>query len=333
MDRLAAMQIFVRVVETGSFSKAAADLSIAQPTVTKSIAALERSLNSRLLNRNTHGVSTTEIGVTYYERSKVVLHELSLTDEMLRSGRNRLQGELRVNTSIALGARVVAPLALRFAQEHPGVRIDLSCDDGYVDLVGRGADLAIRMGQLTDSSYGARRLGFNPWVIVASCEYLRLHGTPEYAADLEGHACLVYSSVHSDDVWRLKMPCGSEVYVRVRGSVRSNNLSTLLMAASSGMGLALLPHYVAAEALATGRVVRVLGDHEPWGQEVHVVYPSPKRLLAKTQLFADALACRFQGEWWLAGIGLGRTSEPRSFIPATNNHYGVQPATECAAGQ
>ena len=308
MDLLTGMHVFTRVVETGSFSRAATDLSLTQPTVTKHVAAIERTLNVQLLNRNTRGISVTEVGALYYERCKTVLHEVALADELVGGKQRQLQGLVRVTTSIALGRRIIAPLAVSFVRNHPDVRIDLSCDDRYVDLIGQGVDLAVRMGRLADSTYGARRLGFNPWVIVASPEYLARFGKPATLRDLEGHECLVYSTVQEDDIWQMTMPDGGEVAVPVRGRLRSNNLATLLHAARTGLGIASLPHYVAAAALGEGHVCRILEDHTPQGQEVHAVFPSPKRVPAKVRLFVDMLLGRFSGTWWLPSKEYEETS-------------------------
>ncbi|RXG85309.1 LysR family transcriptional regulator [Bradyrhizobium zhanjiangense] len=294
------MRIFVRVVEAGSFSRAASDLSLTQPAVTKHVAAIERALNVQLLNRNTRGIHVTEIGALYYERCKAVLHEIALADELIDGKRRQVQGLLRVTTSVALGRRIIAPLVVSFVRTHPHVRIDLSCEDRYVDLIAQGVDLAVRMGRLADSTYGARRLGFNPWVVIASPDYLARRGEPKSIAELERHECLVYSTVQGDDVWQMTLPNSKPAVVPVRGCLRSNNLATLLQASEAGLGIASLPHYVACEALTAGRVRRILGDHAPQGQEVHAVFPSPKHVPAKASLFVDALIGRFSGEWWLA---------------------------------
>jgi len=200
MDRLLAMEMFVRVVETGSFSKAAREFNTTQPTVTKQIAATEARLKVRLLNRNTRGVSLTEPGALYYEKCKTIVREAEEADSVVQLRQNQAQGLLRVGTSVAFGRRVVVPLALEYMRRHPQVQLDLSFEDRYVDLIAQGIDVAIRMGKLADSSLGARYLGANPWVMVAAPSYLKKHGTPRRAQDLSGHVALIYSSVVGDDV-------------------------------------------------------------------------------------------------------------------------------------
>jgi len=298
MDRLQAMHMFVRVVETGSFSKAAREFATTQPTVTKQVAATEARLKVRLLNRNTRGVSLTESGALYYEKCKSIVREVEEADSMARLRQTQAQGLLRIGTSVAFGRRVIVPLALDFMARHKQVQLDLSFEDRYVDLVAQGIDVAVRMGKLADSTLGARFLGMNPWVLVASPAYLKKSGTPKKPADLSGHNALVYSSVQGDDVWRLLSPKGEPVTVPVTGRLHSNNLSAVLAATRGGLGIAALPRYVAGDSLASGHIVEVLKDHALPEQEIHAVFPSPKLLPGKVQAFVAFLQGRFGERWW-----------------------------------
>jgi len=298
MDRLLAMEMFVRVVETGSFSKAALEFHTTQPTVTKQVAATEARLKVRLLNRNTRGVSLTEPGALYYEKCKNIVREAEEAESIVQLRQNQAQGLLRVGTSVAFGRRVVVPLALEYMRRHPQVQLDLSFEDRYVDLIAQGIDVAIRMGKLADSSLGARYLGTNPWAMVAAPGYLKKHGTPKRAQDLSAHVALIYSSVVGDEFWRMHTPKGDPVTVPVSGRFRSNNLSAVLAAARDGLGIALMPRYVASESLASGKVVEVLGDHKLPEQEIHAVFPSPKLVPGKVSGFVAFLQGRFAEGWW-----------------------------------
>ncbi|MDP1564858.1 MAG: LysR family transcriptional regulator [Polaromonas sp.] len=298
MDRLQVMHMFVRVVETGSFSKAAREFATTQPTVSKQIAATEERLNVRLLNRNTRGVSLTESGALYYEKCKIIVRETEEADNIVRLRQSQAQGMLRIGTSVAFGRRVIVPLALDFMKRHPQVQLDLSFEDRYTDLVSQGLDVAVRMGKLADSSLGARYLGANPWVMVAAPRYLKKYGTPKKPRDLSGHAALIYSSVLGDDVWRLVSPKGEAVTVPVAGRLRSNNLSAVLAAARNGLGIAAMPRYVAADSLASEQVLEVLADHSLPEQEIHAVFPSPKLVPGKVQAFVAYLQGRFAERWW-----------------------------------
>lgn len=298
MDRLQAMNVFVRVVETGSFSRAAREFSITQPTVTKMVAAIEARLSVRLLNRNTRGVSVTESGALYYEKCKNIVRESEEADNIVRLRQTQAQGLLRIGTSVAFGRRVLTPLALEFMAKHPQVQLDLSFEDRYIDLVANGIDLAIRMGKLADSTLGSRFLGVNPWLMVASPKYLRRHGTPGQAGDLSRHPALIYSSVLGDDVWRMTTPKGDTLTVPVAGRLRSNNLSALLAAARNGFGVAAMPRYVASESLKSGHVVEILKGHILPEQEIHAVFPSPKLVPGKVMAFIAFMQSRLGDQWW-----------------------------------
>jgi DNA-binding transcriptional LysR family regulator len=299
MDRITGIQLFVRVVETGSFSKAGADLGITQPTATKHVAALEERLGARLFHRSTRGVTPTEVGALYYEKCKAIQRDLEEADNLAALLQSRVAGTLRISTSVAFGRRVLTPMVLRFMREHPELSVDLSFDDRYVNLVEQGIDLAIRMGPMADSSLGARYLGINPWVLVASPAYLQRAGTPDHPQDLSRHACLVYSSVQGDDRWHFTTPQGEGVSVSVKGPLRSNNLSALLAAARAGMGLAALPWYVAHESVADGVVQPLLQDHTLPSQEIHAVFPSPKLVPSKVNRFIAFAQQQFPERWWL----------------------------------
>ncbi len=297
MDRITGVQLFIRIVETGSFSKASVDLGVTQPTATKHVAAVEARLGARLLNRNTRGVSTTEIGALYYEKCKTIQRELAEADSLAALLQSRVGGQLRVSTSVAFGRRVLTPLVLDFMREHPELSVDLSFDDRYVNLVEQGIDVAIRMGRLADSSLGARYLALNPWVLAAAPAYLASRSAPLTPADLADHPCLIYSTVQGDERWHFRNG-EQQASVVVHGPLRTNNLSVLLEATRQGMGLAILPTYVAHEAVQDGTLVALLAEQVLPAQEMHAVYPSPKLVPGKVSSFIAYLQLRLQGSWW-----------------------------------
>ena len=218
---------------------------------------------------------------------------------------SRLGGSLRISTSVAFGRRIVAPLVLRFMREHADISIDLSFDDRYVNLVEQGVDVALRMGRLADSTLGSRYLGVNPWLAAAAPAYAAQHGEPRTPQELARHACLVYSSVQGDDRWQFSNARGLGSSVQVRGPLRSNNLTTLLGAAQAGHGIAVLPWYVAREALAEGSVQQVLSGYTLPSQELHAVFPSPRLVPSKVATFIGflqaALADTEGVHWWQRG--------------------------------
>jgi DNA-binding transcriptional LysR family regulator len=298
VDTVAGIRLFIRVVETGSFSKASADLGITQPTATKHIAALEQRLGARLFHRSTRGVTPTEVGAAYYDQCKSIARQLEEADNLAALMQSRVQGVLRISSSVAFGRRVLTPLVLRFMRQHPGLQVDLSFDDRYVNLVEQGIDVAVRMGRLADSQLGARYLGVNPWVLVAAADYLQRRGTPAQPAALAAHDALIYSTVQGDERWHFAGADGQSVAVAVRGPLRSNNLSALLAAARAGMGLAILPRYVAHESLKSGAVLPLLERWTLPSQEIHAVYPSPRLVPTKVSGFATWLQGQFGDAWW-----------------------------------
>lgn len=298
MDRIQAIQLFIRVVDLGSFSKAAADVGIGQPSATKLVAQLEKQLGSRLLHRSTHGVTPTEIGALYYEKCKLIAHHIEEAETVAALLQSQVQGGLRISTSVAFGRRVLVPLVMRFMKLHPQLQIELNFEDRYVDLVEQGIDVAIRMGPLADSTLGARYLGVNPWVLVASPEYLEKRGEPSVPTDLAAHEALIYSTVQGDARWHFTGTDGLTLPVPVKGPLRSNNLSALLAAARGGMGVAALPRYVAHKSIRSGVLMPLLTDWTLPQQEIHAVYPSPQLVPTKVSGFVAWLQGQFGEAWW-----------------------------------
>lgn len=302
MDRIQGVKLFIRVVDLGSFSKAANDLGIGQPSATKLVAQLEAQLGSRLLHRSTHGVTPTEIGLLYYDKCKLIAHHVEEAESVAALMQSQVQGDLRISTSVAFGRRVLVPLVMRFMKLNPKLQIELSFEDRYVDLVEQGVDMAIRMGRLADSTLGARYLGINPWVVVASPDYLAQRGTPLLPSDLDAHDALVYSTVQGDARWLFTGPGGQIQVATVRGPLRSNNLSALLAATRLGMGLAALPRYVAHQSISSGSVQVVLGDWALPSQEIHALFPSPRLLPAKVSGLITWLQGQMGPNWWTESV-------------------------------
>jgi DNA-binding transcriptional LysR family regulator len=298
MTNFQAMKLFVRVVDLGSFSKAAIDLAIGQPSATKLIAQLEKQLGSRLLHRSTHGVSPTEVGLVYYNKCKLITHHVEEAESLAALMQSQVQGSFRVSTTMDFGRRVLSPLVLRFLQLNPKVQIELLFDDHLVNMVEQGIDVAIRMGRLVDSSLGARYLGRNPWSVVASPDYLARRGEPLTPQDLVSHDALIISTVQNDSRWHFFDSKGEEVVVHLKGPMRSNNKSALMTAACAGLGIAAIPTYVAQEAVESGALVTLLPDWELPRQEIHAVYPSPRMVPAKVSGFVEWLQSQLSETWW-----------------------------------
>ncbi|MDP1955504.1 MAG: LysR family transcriptional regulator [Polaromonas sp.] len=298
MDRFQAAKLFIRVVDLGSFSRAAADIGIGQPAATKLVAQLEKQLGSRLLHRSTHGVSPTEIGALYYQKCKLIAHHVEEAETVAALLQSQVQGGLRISTTMDFGRRVMAPLVLRFLQLNPKLQVELLFDDHLVNMVEQGIDVAIRMGRLADSTLGARYLGLNPWTVVASADYLARRGTPLTPGDLASHDALVCSTVQHDARWHFSGAGGEALTVHVKGPLRSNNKSALLTAVREGFGIAALPSYVVHESVKSGAVTALLCDWTLPPQEIHAVYPSPRMVPAKVTGFIEWLQGQMGESWW-----------------------------------
>ena len=302
MDRLTEMEAFVRVVDLGGFTDAARKMGVSKSAVSKHVSALEARLGARLLNRTTRRVNPTEIGLAYYDRAARVLSEATEADAMAASMQGTPQGELRVSAPLSFGIRHLGPAVSDFLKAYPEVAVRVSLDDRFVELVAEGFDLAVRIGALPDSTLIARKLAETALVLIASPDYLKRAGTPQSIDDLAEHQLLHYSNLASGHSWRLRAPSGDERQVRAVGRLTVNNGDALLRAACDGLGIALSPAFICAEALREGTVVEVLPAARPAPLGLWAVYPAGRFTQPKLRVFVDFLAERFKtsGPDWLA---------------------------------
>jgi DNA-binding transcriptional LysR family regulator len=293
MDRLMAMEVFVRIVETGSFSAVAREMGMTQPTVSKQLTALEKKLRTRLLNRSTRQLSLTEAGSAYYESSKRIIDTVREAEGNLGILQTQLTGVLRVNSSIGLGQTYLGPLLLKFQDAHPGLSLDLSYADRFVDLVEEGIDVAIRIGKLNDSTLAARRIGSSQRCVIASPAYLEKHGRPRVPADLVNHNCLLYAYLSTGNEWTFQGPEG-EIRVKVSGNFRANNGEAIRQAVFANLGIAVSPDWLIQHELEQGRLVAILEDFAPPPAEINAVYPSARHVSAKVRAFTEFVRTEFQ---------------------------------------
>lgn len=291
MDRLIAMQAFQRVAELGSFSLAAQQLDLSKSAVSKMVRALEDHLGARLLNRTTRRLSLTEAGANYADHVARLLAELADIEAATANLQAAPKGQLKINAPMSFGQLHVAPLLPGFLAEHPEISVDLTLNDRVVDLIDEGFDLAIRIGELSDSSLIAKKLDEIEIVVVASPSYLSRRGVPETPQDLSSHDCLIYAYGQYRESWRLKVaqsgPAAGWETVRVDGRLRANNGDVLSEAAINGLGLAMLPTFIAAAPLADGRLVRVLPEWTGGDTGIFALYPHNRHPLAKLRVFID----------------------------------------------
>ena len=293
MDRLEAMDIFVRIVDAGSFSAVARELGTTQPTISKQITALETRLKTRLLSRSTRSLSLTESGTAYYERCRRILEDVRAAEGALGLLQSSLTGVLHVNGSIALGQLFLTPLLLEFQRTYPELTVELTLNDRYIDLVEEGVDVAVRMGRLADSNLVARRLGLTRRVLVATRDYLDRHGTPRAPADLERHNCLLYAYLSTGNEWVFRGP-QSDLRVQAHGNFKANNGHAIRDAMLAGVGAALVPDWLVHEEIKSGEVIQLMPELAPAPLEVNAVYPSGRHVSTKLRTFVDFLQQRFK---------------------------------------
>lgn len=300
MDRLQAMQTFVRVVERGSFSAVARESGVSQSAISKQVAALESALGARLLLRSTRSLALTEAGEAYFEQVRRLVSEVAEAEHAVRRGQRELTGWLRVASAVGFGRLKLLPLVQTFLAAHPAVRIDLKLHDGFVDLIEQGVDLAVRTGDQPDSSLVMRRIGTTRRVLVARKDYRRRlprgMKAPRDPDDLAQHNCLVYTELRTRNAWTFlagpgaTAPPGTERIVRVQGNLQSDSSEVIRAAVLSGMGMAYTPEWLFEAELARGEVVVLMPAWHTPPVPMQLVYPATRQHSAKVRALGDHLA-------------------------------------------
>jgi len=322
VDYFAAMRAFVRAVELGSFSRAAAEGGVKVSTVSRYVTALEADLGAALLNRSTRRLHLTEVGSTFHERAVRILEAVADARLAATSLNTRPQGLLRINIPAAFGRRHVVPHLPEFLAAYPAIQLDATLADETVDLIASGADLAVRIGALADSTLVAKRLAPQRRLLVAAPAYLAGHRPVSVPRDLEDHDCLHFA-LQPKQAWYflpLGAPAAEAEEVAVRGRVRTNDSEALLCAALAGLGIALLPTWLTGEAITEGRLSPLLPDWEaliaPGAQRaIWCVYPPKKVVAPKVRAFLSFIEARFgKPPYWDRAdhaAGAAASTEPR----------------------
>ena len=293
LDRLTGLEVFCRIASAGSLSGAARALGLSQTMVTKHLAALEARLGTKLFHRTTRRLTITEAGRRYLEFAERVLGDFEAAEAAVTADRIEPRGLLRLNVALAFGVRQIAPRLASFATRYPGVTVELGLNDRLVDLVEEGWDLAIRIGDLRDSSLMARRLASCRMVISAAPSYLAAHGTPRTTADLAQHNCLGYTLAQSG-AGRWRLGGTPEINVPVAGNLHANNGDALLAAALAGQGIIYQPSFIVADDLRAERL-RAITLELPASDRlaVYAVYLPDRTPQAKVRAFIDFIAAEF----------------------------------------
>ena len=289
-DRFTSMQLFVRVARSGSFSVAAREMGMTQPTASRIVAALEKQVGVVLLLRSTRAVTLTEAGADYLARSESILAALDEADHAAR-GTGELRGTLRVATSPTFASRTIMPRLAKFADQHPKLRMAFSLDDARHDLIGDSVDVAVRIGSLDDSSAVARKIGTVHRVLVAAPSYLSRAGTPSAPSELAEHTLIVGPAGRTSEAWSFRKGRRA-TSVRVQGRFVINATEAASAAAVAGLGIYSTGQRGVQAELRSGVLVRVLPDWEIGASDINVILPAGRAAKASARAFADFIAAQ-----------------------------------------
>ena len=293
MDRIIAMNMFVRVVETGSFSAVARELETTQPTVSKNIAELENWLGAKLLSRSTRKLHLTEAGSDYYERCLTILQDIEEAEQNVGQLQTQVKGTVKVSAPVAFGRLCIIPLLHDFFEMYPDIRVELTLNDFNIDLVEEGVDLALRMGNLSDSALIAKKLTASPMITVATPAYLQKYGTPSHPRDLKKHDSIIYTGL--EKMYEMEyQEDGRPFTVHITGKLLTNNTEALREGLLRGYGVKMVPKWLVSDALDNGQLVSVLNEFSPSAHDISAVFLSGRHLPTKARRLIDFLAERLQ---------------------------------------
>ena len=289
MDKLNAISVFCKVIETQSFTQAANQQNISVAMASKLVSQLEEHLKTRLLQRTTRKIVPTEAGMLYYQRCQAILLDLSEADSSISNMATSLQGNLLISVPRDFGLLYISPNLPKFIELHPNLHVEIEFEDKRVDLVAEGYDLVLRIGYMQDSSLVARKISSSPMHFVASPSYLESRGTPLTPDDLEYHQGLLYKSSLNQVHWQSTKANQIQRY-KIQSKVVSNNGMALLEMTKAGLGISNAPDFFVKDALASGELVEILSEYKQKPLDIYVVYPNRRHLPAKVRAFIEFLA-------------------------------------------
>ena len=303
MNRLESLESFVAVVESGQFTIAADRLGIGKSVISRRVSELEEHLGALLLHRTTRTLSLTDAGREFYPRAVQVLEDLDEAEQSVSRSQQDLSGRLRLAAPLSFGLFHLSNALNGFSNLHPRVVLDIDLNDSEADLVQEGIDLALRIGDLDNSTMVARPLAPINFVLCASPEYLQRMGTPQSAEDLAEHRGLCYSNLPEPPKWPFIDPAGRAQTVRIPMQMQANNGQLLLDAASTGQGICLSPTFIAYQAILDGRLKPILTDHHIPPVTAYAVYPNRRFIPQRVRALADYLRQQFGDHpYWDEGL-------------------------------
>lgn len=295
---LEAWAIFAKVADLGSFARAADELGLSKPTVSKAISRLEARLRTALLQRTSRQLKLTENGRQVLERARRILSEGAAAEAEIHAQADRPYGQVRMTAPMSFGIQQVGPLLPEFLETYPDVSIDLHLGDAQEDMIARGYDLALRVAALADSSLRARKLCDVERPIVASPGYLERHGRPAHPRDLVDHRCIFYSNTPQPDIWKLHHPQEGDWEGRLTGPLITNNADVAVPALVAGMGVAVQPMFAVWQELARGRLEVVLPEWSLAPISLFLVTPPSALRPSRVNVLIDFLAERLSHPTW-----------------------------------
>lgn len=304
MDRLQAMEVFVRVAEAGSFTAVADRLNVARSAITRQIAALEAHLGTKLLARSTRRLSLTSSGSAYLEKCREILAMVEAAEGEMGTDNRAPRGPIRASVPMSFGIRHLMPLISDFVTTYPEVTVELDFSDRRVNLIEEGMDFAVRISEKIDPSLIIRRLGVSGMVVAASPAYLDRHGRPQHPDDLLAHECLTYSLAPSTG-WQFTVD-GKPHSVPVQSRLRTNNGDTLLDGAIRGLGIVMQPMFLAAQPLKAGLLEEILAPYMQRELHIYAVFPGPRYVPHRVRTLVDYLAERIGAvPYWSRSVRAG----------------------------
>ncbi|SNT30903.1 transcriptional regulator, LysR family [Noviherbaspirillum humi] len=318
MNKLQAMEIFVQVVDTGSFTRAAEMLQLPKATVSTLVQSLEAALSAKLLHRTTRQVTVTTDGAAYYERCLRILSDVRDAEESLSRSRLSPSGRLRVDAPTGLSSEILVPALPTFFERYPDIALELGSSDRPVDLIEEGVDCAVRGGELMDTSLIARRVGVINFITAATPSYLARHGMPQHPRDLAQHRCVNFFSPKTGKTYDWDFRRDDEYIVMpMRGGIALNDSNAYVEAGVAGLGIIQMADYLVSKYVDTGRMVQILPDWRSDPLPIHVVYPQNRHLSAKVRVFVEWVAELFAANPHMhIGTAPGVPAAPRVSVSA-----------------
>lgn len=290
MENLNSLRVFVRVAEARSFTEAAKRLGLTSSAVSKAITRLEKEMSVRLLQRTTRSVGLTDDGKSFFEHCQQVLTDIENAENALSRGTSAPYGRLRLHMPVGFGRRVIMPAMGRFISLYPRIIVNTELSDRVIDMAYEGIDAAVQIGEPADTRLIARKLCNLRFVTCASPDYLARYGEPQTPDELDQHHCLAYVSLHTGRYREWQFQKDGKPYSKtVSGRLNVNNAESLLEAATSGLGIAMISNFIASDAIQNGRLRCILNDYATIGPKVSVVYMPSRNLSPKVRAFADFL--------------------------------------------